>query len=82
MVDLHLFLPVLPEHGGLLHVLSLTVPLIFLRTSFTLRVLLWDPSFMVKCYWRWVGGCGLQHFSVSPRPLGFGIGTKGFGARA
>ena len=25
---------------------------------------------------------GLQHFSVSPRPLGFGFGTKGFGARA
>ena len=27
----------------------------------------------------WVGG--LQHFSVSPRPLGFGFGTKGFGAK-
>ena len=27
-----------------------------------------------------VGG-GLQHFSVSPRPLGFGFGTKGFGAK-
>ena len=26
-------------------------------------------------------GCGLQHFSVSPRPLGFGVGTKGFGAK-
>ena len=26
------------------------------------------------------GGGGLQHFSVSPRPLGFGFGTKGFGA--
>ena len=25
-----------------------------------------------------VGG-GLQHFSVSPRPLGFGFGTKGLG---
>jgi len=22
---------------------------------------------------------GLQHFSVSPRPLGFGFGTKGLG---
>ena len=22
---------------------------------------------------------GLPHFSVSPRPLGFGFGTKGFG---
>ena len=28
----------------------------------------------------WVGG--LEQFSVSPRPLGFGFGTKGFGARA
>ena len=27
-----------------------------------------------------VGG-GLQHFSVSPRPLGFGFGTKGFGGK-
>ena len=26
-------------------------------------------------------GGGLQHFSVSPRPLGFGFGTKGFGAK-
>ena len=24
---------------------------------------------------------GLQHFSVSPRPLGFWFGTKGFGAK-
>ena len=24
---------------------------------------------------------GLQHFSVSPRPLGFGFGTKSFGAK-
>ena len=23
----------------------------------------------------------LQHFSVSPRPLGFGFGTKGFGVK-
>ena len=29
-------------------------------------------------WWWWVGG--LEHFSVSPRPLGFGFGTKGFGA--
>ena len=27
-----------------------------------------------------VGG-GLQHFSVSPRPHGFGFGAKGFGAK-
>ena len=25
---------------------------------------------------------GLEQFSVSPRPLSFGFGTKGFGARA
>ena len=24
---------------------------------------------------------GLQHFSVSPRPLGFGLGLKGLGIR-
>ena len=28
------------------------------------------------------GGGGLEQFSVSPRPLGFGFGTKMFGARA
>ena len=28
----------------------------------------------------WVGG--LQQFSVSPSPLGFGFGTKGLGPRA
>ena len=27
----------------------------------------------------WVGG--LEQFSVSPRPLGFWFGTKGFGAK-
>ena len=27
------------------------------------------------------GGGGLQHFRVSPRPLGFGFWTKGFGAK-
>ena len=26
-------------------------------------------------------GGGLQHFSVNPRPLGFGFGTKGFEAK-
>ena len=31
-------------------------------------------------WWWWVGG-GLEHFSVSPRPLGFGFWTKGFGAK-
>ena len=31
----------------------------------------------------WVGGWvgGLEQFSVSPRPLGFGFGTKGFWAK-
>ena len=28
-----------------------------------------------------VMGGGLEQFSVSPRPLGFGFGTKGFGAK-
>ena len=27
------------------------------------------------------GGGGLEQFSVSPRPLGFGFGTKWFGAK-
>ena len=27
------------------------------------------------------GGGGLQHFSVSPRPFGFGFETKGLGLR-
>ena len=27
------------------------------------------------------GGGGLQHFSVSQRLLGFGFGTRGFGAK-
>ena len=27
------------------------------------------------------GGGGLEQFSVSPRPLGFGFGTKGFRAK-
>ena len=39
---------------------------------------------MLKSYgvggW-WVVGGGLEQFSVSPRPLGFGFGTKGFGAK-
>ena len=34
-----------------------------------------DPSFFHKV----VGGGGLHDFSVSPRPLGFGFGTKGLG---
>ena len=28
-----------------------------------------------------VGGGGLEQFSVSPGPLGFGFGTKKFGAK-
>ena len=36
---------------------------------------------MLKSYgWVVVGG-GLEQFSVSPRPLCFGFGTKGFGAK-
>ena len=33
---------------------------------------------MLKSCWVEGGGGGLQHFSVSPRPHGFGFGTKGF----
>ena len=37
---------------------------------------------MLKSYGVVVGGGGgLEQFSVSPRPLGFGFGTKGFGAK-
>ena len=37
---------------------------------------------MLKSYGWWVVvGGGLEQFSVSPRPLGFGFGTKGFGAK-
>ena len=37
---------------------------------------------MLKSYGGWwvVGGGGLQDFSVSPRPLAFWFGSKGFGA--
>ena len=38
------------------------------------------PPSCLKVMGWWVGG-GLQNFSVSPRPLGFGFGTKGFGAK-
>ena len=39
---------------------------------------------MLKSYGWWVvvvvgGGGGLEQFSVSPRPLSFGFGTKGLG---
>ena len=36
---------------------------------------------MLKSWGVVVVGGGLQHFSVSPRPLGFGFVTKGFGAK-
>ena len=38
---------------------------------------------MLKSYGGWVVMVvgGLQHFSVIPRPLGFGFGTKGFRAK-
>ena len=35
---------------------------------------------MLKSYgWWWVVGGGLEQFSVSPRPFGFGFGAKGLG---
>ena len=34
---------------------------------------------MLKSYGVVVVGGGLEQFSVSPRPLGFGFGTKGLG---
>ena len=37
------------------------------------------PSFLKVRWWVVVGGGGLEQFSVSPRPLGFG--TKRFGAK-
>ena len=36
---------------------------------------------MLKIYWVGGGGGGLEQFSVSTRPLGFGFGTKRFGAK-
>ena len=74
MVDLHLFLPVLPEHGGLLHVLPLTVHLIFFgwtsRWDHSKMFLLFEfccgtPPSCIKVGGWWVGG--LEQFSVSPR---------------
>ena len=38
------------------------------------------PSCLKVMGWV-VGGGGLEQFSVSPRPLGFGFGTKRFGAK-
>ena len=35
---------------------------------------------MLKSY-GWWGVGGLEQLSVSPRPHGFGFGTKGFGAK-
>ena len=87
---------ILTEHGGLLPVLPLAVHLIFFltdkeggpfRVSFTLCVLLWNPSFMLKSYGGWVVVVvvvgGLQDFSVSPSPLGpnwvFDLGWTGLG---
>mgnify|MGYP001260466181 CR=1 FL=1 len=39
------------------------------------------PSCLKVGGWVVVVGGGLEQFSVSPRPLGFGFGTKGFGAK-
>ena len=46
-----------------------------------LIIVLWAPSFMLKSDGVGGGGGGLEQFSVSPRPLGFGFGTKWFGAK-
>jgi len=41
---------------------------------FSLKMEDYSTSFMLKSYGVVVGGGGgLQHFSVSPRPLGFGF---------
>ena len=37
------------------------------------------PSCLKVMGWVVGGGGGLEQFSVSPRPLGFGFGTKGLG---
>ena len=45
---------------------------------------MWDPKRQASPCLKVKGGGlvgGLQDFSVSPRPLGFGSGTKGFGAK-
>ena len=44
---------------------------------------MWDPYFMLKSLRVVVVVVvgGLEQFSVSPRPLGFGFWTKGFGAK-
>mgnify|MGYP003327840571 CR=1 FL=1 len=40
----------------------------------------WNPLSCLKVRGGgMVGGGGLQHFSVSPGPLGFGFGAKGLG---
>ena len=36
---------------------------------------------MLKSDGAMVGGGGIQDFSVSPRPLGFGLGLKDLGPR-
>ena len=55
-----------------------------LRCSYSLSFVVGPRLFAYKLWvnggWSVVGG-GLQHFSGSPSPLGFGFGTKGFGGR-
>ena len=82
------------DYGGLPHVLPLAVHLKFWTNFRTNSVdhsknfLLFEfccgtpPSCLKVRGWVVVvvvGGGGLQHFSVSPRPLGFGF--LGFGAK-
>ena len=80
------------EHGGLPHDLPLAVYLGFFfggqvegtipRCSLLFEICFGTPTSCLKGrgWWvfKWVGA--LQHFSVSPKPLGFGF--LSFGARA
>ena len=73
---------VLTENGGLLHVpLCGQVGGTFLKLSYSLGLFVGPLLHALKLGVGWWVG-GLPHFSVSPRPLGFGFRTKGFGARA
>ena len=86
-----MFDDVLLEHGRLPHVLPLAVKLDFFCWTSTgdhsKIFLLFElccgtpPSCLKVMGWWVVGAGGLEQFCVSPRPLGFGFGTKGFGAK-
>ena len=89
LIDWHLYNgsrkidDVLLKHGELLHVLPVAVHLRFFcqtcRGDYSEPFLLFEFYFGASpsCLKVMVGGWrlgGLQHFSVSPRPLGFGFG--------